>query len=400
VIALLTRICFINPTRSPKTQVYGLARHLPKSRFEGVILQPKKVRSSEESSLSGEVENNFEVINFPCFFVPRINYTLPIFRKQLEIFMKLSKEEKFDIIQVADYFYPTSMMPIFVKPRFGIPSILTVNALPGYSWYFGDKVVDSTAMIYTYSVGRLALSSYDRVVALYKKISEDVKMLGVPQGKVSMIPNGVDYGKFEGSLDSNKLRDELSIKDCEKILLFAGRLVKVKRVDVLISVTKMLLKEGLRVKTVIVGDGPMRKYYEELSRPLGNNVLFTGYVPKKHMPMFYHMADIFVLPSLSEGLPNVLLEASAAGKVCVASGVNGVWDIIEHGKTGFITRNLDPSSYYRYVKILLMDENLSMRLGKNARAFVRKNFSWNTVVKKYVDMYERMLETFFDKLSA
>ena len=360
-----------------------------------MILQPREIHSSEKGLFPSEVENNFEVVDFPCFFVPGINYTIPLFRKQLEILLKLSKQKEFDILHVADYFYPTSIMPILVKRRCGIPIILTVNALPGYSWYFGDIVVDSTAMIYTHSIGRLILNSYDRIVTLYKKISREVGMLGVPLNKVSLIPNGVDPERFNGNLDGDELRDELLIRDDEKVLLSVGRLVKVKRVEILIKLTKKLLKEGFRVKAVVVGDGPMRKHYEKLSRPLRDNVLFTGYVSKKRLPMFYHLADVFVLPSLSEGLPNVLLEASAAGKPCVASGVNGVLDIIEHGKTGFLARKPSHNSYYHYVKMLLTDEDLSKRIGKNAEEHIRKNFSWDTIVKKYMDMYEKSLEAVF-----
>jgi glycosyltransferase involved in cell wall biosynthesis len=390
----LKRICFINPTKLPKAEIYDLANHLPRKKFDVVILQPKAVaptQSSEERLFSSEGRNNFEVIGFPCLFVPGINYTVPLFRKQLKIVLSLLEEKKFDIIQVADYFYMTSVLPALIKRRHDIPIILTVNALPGYSWYFGDIGVDLVAKIYTHSIGRFILNSYDRVIPLYRKISEEVGMLGVPREKISVIPNGVDFEKFDGNRDGDELRNELLIKDDEKVLLFVGRLVKVKRVNILVKVTERLLKEGFNVKTVIVGDGPMRKYYEKLSRSLGDNVLFTGYVPKKRLLTFYYMADIFILPSLSEGLPAVLLEASAAGRPCVASCVNGVPDIIEHWKTGFLTRNSSASAYYHFAKILLTDEDVSERMGKNAREHVRKNFDWNTIVKKYMDIYSKIL---------
>lgn len=371
--------------------VYELARHLPKSKVNAVILQPKKIRALEEKPFPDDMVEDIEIINFPCSFVPKIDYTLPLFHKELEILTRLSKERDLDLIQVADYFYPTAIAPICIKRRYGTPILLTVNALPGYSWHFGDSFIDSVARIYTHSIGKPILCSFDRVVALYRKISKEIEMLGVPPDRVSVIPNGVDLREFDRAPDKTEPIDNLLVKDGEIILLFVGRLAKVKRVDILISITKMLIQEGYRVRTIIVGEGPMRNYYERLSRAFRENIIFSGYVPKKRLPEFYHMADVFVLPSFSEGLPNVLLEASAAGKPCVASGVNGVFDIIKHGKTGFLVGNPSPSSYYSYVKMLLEDRQLRARIGRNARENVERNFSWKTIVRKYINMYEDTL---------
>jgi len=80
----MVRICFINPTRLPKTVVFNLARHLSKKNFYGVILQPIEFISYKKASIK-ETVNNFEIINFPCFFIPRINYTIPYFPKQLNL---------------------------------------------------------------------------------------------------------------------------------------------------------------------------------------------------------------------------------------------------------------------------------------------------------------------------
>jgi len=262
--------------------------------------------------------------------------------------------------------------------------------LPGYSWFYGNRFVDAIAKMYTFSIGKKILNSYDRVVFLYSRALEEVENLGVSKERSCVIPNGVDMKIFSRSSDIDQLRAKLSLKNDEKILLFVGRLAKVKRVEVLIALTKSLIKEGFRLKTLLVGDGPDRRLYEKLARPIKNNVIFIGQVPHTEVAKYYSLADVFVLPSLSEGLPQVLLEASATGKPCVATSVNGTSDIIVHGKTGYLVERWNIDAYHDYVKVLLEDEQLSKKMGSMAVQFVKENFSWDVVMDKYEKVYENI----------
>ena len=385
----MMRICFINPTRLPKTVVFNLARHLSKRNFYGVILQPIEFISYKKASIKENV-NNFKIINFPCFFIPRINYTIPYFPKQLNIISDLAIKKEIDIIQVADYFYPTSLIPIYIKKRYNIPIILTVNAIPGYSWFYGNTIVDSLAKIYTYTIGKIILNFYDKIIPIYQTLSNEIINFGVDIEKVYMIPNGVDYNKFNKEQNIEELKQRWSIKDDEKVLLFVGRLVQVKRVDILIKITIMLLKKGFKIKTIIVGDGPMKKIYENLSIPFKNNIIFTGHIQKKELPKFYQLADIFVLPSLSEGLPNVILEAAAAGTTSVATSTGGISDIIRHEENGFLVKHGNINSFYHYIKMLIQDEELLKMMGEKIKTYVNRNFNWSIIIKKYIELYKNL----------
>ncbi len=150
------------------------------------------------------------------------------------------------------------------------------------------------------------------------------------------------------------------------------------------------MKEGFNIKTVIVGDGPCREYYEKLAEPIRKNVIFTGWVHRKQTYKYYHIADVFVLPSLSEGLPSVLLEASAAGKPSVASDVNGVSDIVVHGETGYLVGKSDVDSYLQYVKRLLRGEDLARSMGARATEHVKENFNWDVIVDEYEKLYRKI----------
>lgn len=388
------RLCFINPTRKGRTVVYELAKHLVSERdHEVVILQPGSQYQFVKRSHLQHFKKGIEIIYFPTFFFSSISYNLPYLNKQIRTLNKLSAEQECEIIQACDQNFLTSIAPIIVKRKCKIPIVLTFNALPGYSWFYGKRFVDAIAKMYTFSIGKKILNSYDRIVLLYSRALEEVENLGVSKERACVIPNGIDVENFSRSSDIDQLKAKLSLKNNEKILLFVGRLAKVKRIEVLIALTKSLLKEGFRLKTLLVGDGPDRRLYEKLARPIRSNVIFIGKVPNTEVAKYYSMADVFVLPSLSEGLPQVLLEASATGKPCVATNVNGTSDIIVHGKTGYLVERWSIGAYHDYVKVLLEDEQLSKKMGSMAVQFVKENFSWDVVMDKYEKIYEDVMNS-------
>ncbi len=145
------------------------------------------------------------------------------------------------------------------------------------------------------------------------------------------------------------------------------------------------------MKTLIVGDGPCRRSLERFSKPIEENVVFTGHIPHGEVQKYYQLADLFVLPSLSEGLPTVLLEAAAAGKPCVASKVNGVPDVVIHGETGFLVDSLDLDAYARYVRLLLADENLRKKMGRRAKKRAKGSFNWDDIVTQYDKIYRQLV---------
>jgi glycosyltransferase involved in cell wall biosynthesis len=388
----MTRLCFVNPHVTQRTVVYELAKHLAKNGdYEITIIQPARGGKLGDNFCSQWIDG-LEVMFFPAFFLPKISYNIPFLHKEIDVLVKLFHDKKCDIIQAVDYDYLTSIAPIIVKKRCKIPIILTSDALPGYSWFYGDRFVDAIAKMYTFSIGKKILNSYDRVVFLYRRALEEVEKFSVSRERAYVIPNGVDVDKYSQSSDLDQLRAKLSLNNDEKVLLFVGRLAKVKRVEILIALTKSLVNDGFKIKTVIVGDGPSRGYYEELAKSLTRNVTFVGQVPHKEVSKYYNIADVFVLPSLSEGLPTVCLEASAAGKPCVATYVNGVPDIVIHGHTGYLVEKSDLPSYERYVRLLLEDEDLCGFMGRNAAKFVKENFSWDVVTKKYEEIFRDLKE--------
>jgi len=358
--------------------IYGLAKNLPVRKYEITILQPTFSKKTSE-----KYEGEIKIINYPSIIIPKISYTIPIIPHKLGIFSNLKDN---DVIQVGDYFYLTSIPPLISLRNESMLKILSINALPGYNWIYGSRLIDFYAKGYTYSIGKKILNSYDKIVAIYNKLGEDAKKLGVDPKKIDVIHSGVEIERFqevEKSLCDN-IRNKFSINGNDKVILFIGRLSQIKRIELVIKLAKKFT--GKKVKTLLVGDGPLLNFHKKLAGN-DNNIIFTGWVPKNIIPAFYSISNVFVLPSLSEGLPNVLLECAASRKPAISTNVNGVPDIINHGETGFLVDPYDFNSLYEYTKIILNNKDLEDELGKNAFYNVYKKFNWKTTVKKYEKLY-------------
>jgi len=347
------------------------------------ILTPKMPENDELEYLGSA-----SVIVYPSIFLPKIRYTIPFFFRQLRLLSQVVKRGEIDIIHMWEYFYPVAWVPLFYAKIHSIPFVLTLDNFPGVSWEYGSKFVDFIARTYSKSIGKTILQRCDKVILLHSGLVNTAQEIGIRQDNLFVIPNGIDFARFSRNSNIGEMRESLGICKDEAMILNVGRLVPVKGIDTLIEITKKLLDDSFKVKTVIVGDGPYRKEYEKRAKNLGGNIIFTGL--RTDIPEIISACDVFVLPSLSEGLPSALLEAAAYGKPIVASNVGGVPEIITHEKTGFLAEPRDVDGFVHYIKILLADDNLS-KMGQGARRFVEKRFNWENTVEKLEGIYSTVL---------
>ncbi len=177
-----------------------------------------------------------------------------------------------------------------------------------------------------------ALRGADGVVAVSQHLADRVVSLGVAPERVRVIYDGVNTERFRPGpvAESRRLLD---LPTDEPVLLFVGNLVPVKGLDVLLQACGRLVTAGVRFSCRIVGDGPLRPSLEKNARSagLGERVKFCGSVAHERLPDWFRAASVVALPSRSEGVPNVLLEAAACGTPFVASRVGGVPEIADLG---------------------------------------------------------------------
>lgn len=234
--------------------------------------------------------------------------------------------------------------------------------------YFGDKWVRRQAYRFT---SRLAIL----VV-----VSEDIRQYlisrcGVKPTRVNVIPNGVDVSRFcFDQVKRKENRKQLGIDETQLLLGTIGSYYPVKGHYYLINAMKRLVNINRNVKLVMAGQGPLEHDLRKQVVDLGlcENVDIIGYVIDT--PKFLSALDIFVMPSLSEGLPLALLEAAANSRCIVATNVGGIPEIIEHQDSGVLVPPGDADSLFNAL-VGVLEPSTRFKMGQNAAAKVMAGWS-------------------------
>lgn len=236
-------------------------------------------------------------------------------------------------------------------------------------------------------VNRIAYSLSHRVVAntpaVARMLSEDEH---VPARRVSVVPNFLESAAFDPAPTGYWDREPgLAGIPREALVIGAvGRLNAVKDLGTLIRAAALLPPS---VHVVLVGDGPERDELQRLATALSlqARVHLVGERPSR--PSFHHRFDISALTSVSEGLPNSVLEAMAASRAVVASSVGGVPDLVQHGETGLLFPPGNVAALGAHLGALVNDRTERQRLGRNAQDHVARNYSADAVLSNLYQLY-------------
>jgi len=211
--------------------------------------------------------------------------------------------------------------------------------------------------------------------------------------KVTCIHNAIDVDQIRATRDPADLRKELGLDQHDFIIGTMGRLVPVKGLDVFLRAARILKDHGKTAKFIIAGDGPLRGLLQALSHQFGleHEVLFLGHRNDSHDIL--GLMDLFVLPSLNEGIPLVLLEALALSRPVVATDVGGIPEVIEHGISGLLVRAGKEADLARGCLALIDDPVLAQRLGRAGRKRVEGAFSAEVMAENVANVYRTLVGT-------
>jgi len=211
----------------------------------------------------------------------------------------------------------------------------------------------------------------------------------LPRGRLRLIHGGVDAtGLGSAKPLSRKL---LGAERDDLLWVWVGRLDPVKGLEVLIQAMSSHLAD-LPVRLLLVGEGPLGPLLKKTisQSRLDNRVLLLG--RRDDVPDILATADAFVLPSRTEGFPNALLEAMAAGLPCVASDVAGCQELVEHDRTGLLVPPGDPDALGAAMADVSRNPQLRERLGRAARLRILENFTLEACLSRYMLLYARLLD--------
>ena len=314
-----------------------------------------------------------------------------------------------------EYTYMLSVIQFLIKHRskydiiqcFGLYLFIPPAFLMKY--LFGKKIVSRLECsgrfgdfwrIKQLKLKKLLMSSskcLDKIIFISKDIKKELIENQFPSEKLVHIPNSVDVNYF-------KMPQDLQNKNSKNIC-FVGRLEEQKGVEYLIKAMDIVKSEVKDTKLFIVGDGQLRTHLEALGKKLklNDHVHFIG--SANDVLPYYQNSKIFVLPSVSEGMPLTLLEAMSCGLPVVATKVGGNLEIVDSnleageaivsgchiGENGILVAPKDVKGLAEALLMLLKDEGLSKQLGRNARKNVVKKYSLDEVTEQYLGLYQQLL---------
>jgi glycosyltransferase involved in cell wall biosynthesis len=265
---------------------------------------------------------------------------------------------------------------------------------PWIAFHHGYTTTDRKMRVYN-RLDRWSLPVADRLVTVCHAFAEELTSnTGVPAAKISVQHNSIRAQPLASPADAQALRLKLGIGTDESVLLAVGRLSKEKaHIDLITAFARLReTSSELKCKLVIVGEGPERGALEAAarSRSIQQEVIFTGQA--NDVQPFYAAADVFVLPSHSEGSPNVLLEAMAANLPIVATAVGGVPEIVENNESALIIPAQDSNAMAAAIARVLSERDLARRLTANSAELVASRYAPGQYVRSLVEIFQRTID--------
>lgn len=280
-----------------------------------------------------------------------------------------------DIVHAHSHLFLTSVQAIRKAKRLGLPSVITVHGVLAHR----NMVVNFAQHAYLHALGSMILRNANSVVCLTRGDVGEIVKLGCPQEKIRLIPNAVDTARFRPS----KKREG-------NLIVWIGRFVPEKGLEHLIEAAQMTAKRAKDAKFLLIGYGPWKTKIAKLAHDYGllpEVVRIAGPLEADEVAETLGRADVFVFPSVKEGLPISILEAMASGAAVVGSDISGIRDVITHRENGILIPPRNPQALADAILDLLDDNNLRRKMGQKARELMINEYSWDTITSRIENVY-------------
>jgi glycosyltransferase involved in cell wall biosynthesis len=291
-----------------------------------------------------EVIDGIEVYHPRYLVTPKVGmtcYGFWMFLGALGCIRGLRRSYDFDLID-AHFVYPDGLAALLSARVFKKPVVISAR---------GTDVVLYRTLPLVKHLLRATLKRADRLVAVSRSLGELMVEEGARREALSVIPNGIDPGRFTLS-DQKAARQKLGLAETDRILVTVGALVELKGMHLLLEALRLLNEQGRGgFRTFIIGKGGMRPLLERkiVEYGLEEQVTLLGHVANENLAAWYNAADLFFLGSSREGWPNVVCEAQACGLPVVATPVNGIPEILDSEDLGIMVERT-PADFARGIE--------------------------------------------------
>ncbi|MBF7083957.1 DUF1957 domain-containing protein [Desulfallas sp. Bu1-1] len=285
----------------------------------------------------------------------------------------------FDLVHAHDWLVGAAAGAIC--ERLGLPMVATIHATE----HGRNQGLHTDLQRRIHGLETRLAERADLIICCSKYMKYEIaRLFNQPFNKITVIPNGVEIKNITAGLERSPRGNGR-----ERMIVFLGRLVPEKGVQVLISALPLILQKVGRVRLVVAGKGPYQPELEKLAHGLGvaEIVDFIGFVGDEERNRLLNRATVAVFPSLYEPFGIVALEAMAAGVPVVVSDTGGLRDIIEHGIDGYLAPPGDTHMLAHYVSELIKNPELAGHFGRRARRSVFVKFNWQQIASSTLEVY-------------
>jgi glycosyltransferase involved in cell wall biosynthesis len=320
-----------------------------------------------------EWNNGYFVVRCPSLFTICGNSFAPSLLAEI-----LKRRKNIDIIHAHSHLFFSTNLCVLSRLLHSAPLIITNHGL------ISASAPEWLNNLYTNTISTATFHIADHIICYTDTEKKNIERLGIDNKKISVIHNGVDTNYFTPF--------PVFKPEGRKQIVWVGRYVPGKGVDYLIEAFSIVRKKIPETHLTLVGDGPEKAAIMEMIRKmdLQSSVTLVPYLDNAELPMLYRQSDVFVLPSIMEGVPRTLLEAMACGIPFVITDLPHLRHIAEGA--GVLAPPRDPIHLADSILGVLGDSDLSRKMGRKGRERMETGYSWDDTVNKTILVYKKVIK--------
>jgi glycosyltransferase involved in cell wall biosynthesis len=380
---ILHVISYFTPKRGGDVNVcYNISKFLARRGHDVTIIttdlefDPSYVRSIEKEGV--------KVIAFSCVASCGLFLVTPSMGWWLK-----KNIHTYDVVHTHNFrSYQNNLVRYFAK-KFNINYILQAHGsvLPIFQ-------KQKLKQIYDLAWGTRILRDASNVIALTREEANQYRKMGVKEDKIKIVPNGIDLSEYEDLPERETFKKKYKIEAVDKLILYLGRLHRIKGIDLLVDSFSDLEKEHQDIKLLIVGPDeghlPTIKDQIEYLR-IGHKILFTGPLYGYEKMSAYVDADVYVLPSIYETFPISVLESWACGTPVIVTDRCGIADVIDN-RAGLVVP-YDKDQLRDAILHMLSGDKHMQDFSRNGKSLVRERFNWEIIAEQVERIYLNCIST-------
>jgi glycosyltransferase involved in cell wall biosynthesis len=357
----------------PETFILSLLANINRKKYDVhlallVKTKDRRVRLLEELKKNGIADHSIEIIHSPG----KIQYTT------IRTVHSILRTQRLDILHTNEH--KSDVVGLIAAKLAGVGTVSSVHG-----W------LSNSVRTKTYeAVDRLVVKFFDKIIVGSTALKNDLVKNGIKSDKITVVHNAVRLEAFHESNVDPAIKQRLGLHPQSPVIGVVGRLSKEKGHQYILRAMCHVIRVFPAARLLVVGRGSAKPQLERLAKHLGiaGHVIFTGFY--NDIRSVFQIIDVFVLASVRESLPMVVLEAMAAGKPVVATSVGGVSELVRHGQTGLLVKPKDSRSIAEAVISLLKEEQKRVAMGRKGRERIRASFSAPLLARKVEHVYNEL----------